>query len=159
MRKALRTLIWIGAYAVGGLPAPVTAEPTISKSQIRSDPPSVTHERLRDVVWSMFEREDFRRHETPTRPLDHLFLRTKFQATLVPGLCRYDSVLVEFERIDPNDKSADAQTRAVGLTSTSMFKFVVPPKGHFQDIATFFRESRTKGMFEPVGRYALLQCG
>jgi len=126
--------------AMFGPQAPVAAAPTISKSEIRSEPPSVTDKRLRDVVWDMFEQQDFRRKKAPTRPLDHVFLQTKIQTTHVSGLCRYDSVQIDLDRADPNDTGPGAQTRAVGLTSTSLFTFVSPPKADFETIVDYSRK-------------------
>ena len=111
--------------AVPGMAAGAPA--SITKSQIRSDPPGVTDRRLRDVVWSLFEKQDHRSKKDPTRPLSRLSLRTKVQATRVPNLCRYDSVRIEFERLDPKDEGPDAEVRPVGLTSSSRFAFVSPP--------------------------------
>src|SRR6266567_2753522 len=95
--KPLWRLLLMAGAAVSN---PVTAgspAQTISKSEVRSAPPAVTHQRLRDAVWSMFEQQDYRTKKRPTRPLYRLSLRTKTQGTHVPGLCRYDSVEVKFE--------------------------------------------------------------
>jgi hypothetical protein len=107
--------------------------PTITKSEVRSDRPNVTDRRLKDVVWSLFEKQDHRRGKEPTRPLSSLFLRTRTQATRVPGLCRYDSVRVEFEQVNPKDEGADAPVRPVGLTSTSNFAFLSAPSADDED--------------------------
>src|SRR5207244_261199 len=106
---------------------------TISKMEIRTAPPAVTHRRLRDVVWSMFERQDYRTKERPTRPLSRLFLETETRSTEVPGLCRYDSVKVEF-RTTVSSKRPTAPSKAVGLQSTSHFLFVSPPTGEYEDL-------------------------
>ena len=71
MHLALRfgLLAILPAGMAVGAPAP-----TITKSEIRSDPPNVTDRRLKDVVWSLFERQDHRRGKEPTRALSSLFL-------------------------------------------------------------------------------------
>lgn len=131
MRLALRLALLVmvpSGIAVGAPPR------TITKSEIRSDPADVTDRKLRDVVWSLFEKQDHRRKKEPTRPLSRVFLRTKTQATRVPGLCRYDSVLIEFERMNPKDQGADAPVRPVGLTSTSNFAFLSAPSADYEKI-------------------------
>ena len=107
-------------------PAPA-APPTITKREVRSDPPRVTHQRLREVVWAMFEREDLRRDKEPLNPLDSLFLQTKARGTDVPGLCRYDTVHVELAPLDQSRLGADTPVAAVGLTARSNFAFLDPP--------------------------------
>lgn len=96
---------------------------TISKSEVRSGSPAVTHARLKDVVWDLFDPQDYRTKKPPTRSLGHLFLETKTQGTHVPGLCRYDSVEVDFAPVTPNEKGPSVPSKAVGLRSTSHFRF------------------------------------
>lgn len=116
-------------------PLPVSAEPrTITKSEVRTGAPDATHNRLRDVVWDMFEEQDYRRDEKPTRPLTDIYLQTRTYATQVPGLCRHDSVWVEFEATTSSEQGADTPMRATGLRSTSYFAFVVPPAEDFEEI-------------------------
>lgn len=105
---------------------------TITKSEIRSDPSDVTDRKLKDVVWSLFEKQDHRREKEPTRPLSRVFLQTKTQATRVPGLCRYDSVRVEFEQVNPQDQGPDAPVRPVGVTSKSHFAFLSAPSADYE---------------------------
>jgi hypothetical protein len=112
-----------------GAPAPAT-----TKSQIRSQPPDVTDRKLKGLVWSLFEKQDHRGRKPPTRPLSGLYLRTKTQATHVPGLCRYDSVRVEFEPLNGGDEGPDAPVRPVGLTSTSNFTFLSDPPAEYRDV-------------------------
>lgn len=122
--------------ATVGCLLPVAAEAreeTISKREVRTDPPNMTHAQLRDVVWDMFEVQDYRRDESPTRPLDSLHLRTRTHATLVPNLCRYDVVWVDFEEATPDDAGADAASKAVSLSSTSYWTFVGAPPGLGED--------------------------
>ncbi len=126
---------WLGLLALLPPAAAVGAPPsTITKSEIRSDPPSVTDRKLKDVLWSLFEKPDRRGEKAPTRPLSTLFLETRTQATRVPGLCRYDRVRVEFERANPSDKGPGAPARPVGLTSTSNFTFLSAPTAGYDDI-------------------------
>lgn len=106
---------------------------TLTKNEVRSEEPRTTHRRLRDVVWNLFEQQDYRRENAPTRPLSNLFLRTKTQATRVPNLCRYDGVWVEFEKVNPRDDGPDAPMRAAGLTSSSYFTFLSPPTSSYED--------------------------
>jgi hypothetical protein len=106
---------------------------TITKSEIRSDPPQVTDRKLRDVFWSMFASQDHRGRKAPTRRLSGMTLRTKAQATRVPGLCRYDNVRIEFEPVKPGDEGPDAPVRPVGLTSTSHFTFLSAPAAEYEE--------------------------
>jgi len=125
---------WLGLLIMVPSGLALGAPPSsITKSQIRSDPPNVTDRQLRDVVWSLFEKQDHRSKKDPTRPLSRLFLRTRIQATRVPDLCRYDSVRVEFERIDPKDEGPEAPVRPVGLTSSSNFTFLSAPSAEYDD--------------------------
>lgn len=122
----------IAAAATSSVAAP---NKTITKSEVRSAEPSATHRHLRDVVWTLFEQQDYRRDKAPTRPLSTLFLRTKTHSTRVPGLCRYDSVRVEFELANPANKGPDAPVRPAGLTSTSFFTFLSQPTDEYEEIA------------------------
>jgi hypothetical protein len=122
--------------------------PTITKSQIRSDPKGETDRRLKDVVWSLFEKQDLRGKKAPTQRLSSLFLRTKIQATHVPALYRYDNVRIEFEPVNAGEKGPDAPTRPVGLTSTSYFAFLSAPPADYDEA----RRDRA----EPEGRCSRL---
>jgi hypothetical protein len=95
----------------------------------------VTDARLKDVVWDLFDPQDYRTKKPPTRPLRHLFLETKTQGTHVPGLCRYDSVEVQLEPVRPNEKTAAVPSKAVGLRSTSHFRFQERPEKDYYDLA------------------------
>ncbi|HYI41358.1 MAG TPA: hypothetical protein VE053_13675 [Allosphingosinicella sp.] len=130
MRFALRfgLLAMVPSGMAVGAPAP-----TITKAEIRSDPPNVTDRQLKDIVWSLFEKQDHRRKEAPTRPLSRVVLRTRTQATRVPDLCRYDSMRIEFERVNPKDTGADAPVRPVGLTSSSNFTFLSAPSADYEN--------------------------
>lgn len=111
---------------------PLWAAPaSISKTEVRTEFPDVTHKKLREVVWEMFEKEDLRSKKAPQRPLTTLFLKTKKHATRVPGLCRYDTVRVEMDHAGLPIEEADAPMFATGLTSTSYFSFLLPPAGEY----------------------------
>ena len=132
-RSGYLILIWAvlsGSHALGE-----PAKHTISKSEVRSASPSVTHDRLKEVVWDLFKQQDYRTKKTPTRRLSHLFLDTKTQGTHVHGLCRYDSVDVQFEPVRPNEKGPGVPTKAVGIRSTSHFLFRAPPAREYEDLA------------------------
>lgn len=113
----------------------IGAPHTISKSEVRSGSPAVTHARLKDVVWDLFEPQDYRTKKSPTRQLGHLFLETKTQGTHVPGLCRYDSVEVDFAPVTANAKGPSVPSKAVGLRSTSHFRFQTAPDKDYEDLA------------------------
>lgn len=131
-RLPLAFVFGIAAAATSSVAAPIK---TITKSEVRSADPSATHRRLRDVVWTLFEEQDYRREKSPTRPLSTLFLQTKTHSTEVPGLCRYDRMRVEFAQVNPTDKGPDASVRASGITSTSFFTFLSPPTDEYVKIA------------------------
>lgn len=130
----MHLVFWIGLLALvpSGIAVAAPAR-TITKSEIRSDPPDVTDRRLKDVVWSLFEKQDLRSRKDPTRPLSRLFLRTKTRATGVANLCRYDSMGIEFEPLNPKDEGPDAPVRPVGLTSSSHFAFLSAPAAEHDD--------------------------
>jgi hypothetical protein len=134
---ALRHVAPIVAALAAAQPALAAPRPvdSISKTEVRSDPPEMTNRRLRRLVWNMFQPTDFRGRKPPTQPLSRLWLATKPRATRVPGLCRYDSVRIEFQRLDPRDRGADARTRPVGLESQAYFAFLAPPAGDYNHSA------------------------
>lgn len=136
LRWALRHL---GRAAIlSALVAPaalVSAAPrTITKTDIRTDPPPTTHQRLRDVVWDMIEREDMRREADPHYKLDRLWFATRTRGTEVPSLCRYDTLVVEFAPIDRRQRGADTRVRAVGLRAHSRFQFLAPPADDYDSL-------------------------
>lgn len=109
------------------------AQRTITKSEIRSEPPDQTHRRLRDVVWDMFRVEDRRTTKPPQRALTDLMLETRIRATDVPFLCRYDSAWIEFAPPDGRERDAGTRVQAIGLKAQSHFHFVRPPtQGHLE---------------------------
>ena len=123
-----RSLLIIALVAAGGAAlAPAVAQETVTKTQIRTAPPEETHRRLRDVVWDMFERTDFRRGKPPTRPLDGVMLSTQTRGTYVRDLCRYDVADFAFAPVDTRDRGADTRVRAVGVETTAWFHFLTPP--------------------------------
>jgi hypothetical protein len=118
----------------------VSAAPrTITKTDIRTDPPPTTHQRLRDVVWDMIEREDMRREADPKHQLGDLFFRTRTRGTEVPSLCRYDTLVVEFAPLDRRQRAADTRVRAVGLRAHSNFQFLAPPADDYDSISDYDR--------------------
>lgn len=134
MRPPLPLLLAIGALAIAAaLPfAPAGAQPsapTLSKSELRTAPPEETHRRLRDMVWSLFEQEDFRSERTPAQPLTDLALATRPRSTQVPGLCRLDLAWIDFAPAGASSGETDADTpmQAVGLRVSPRFHFVEPP--------------------------------
>jgi hypothetical protein len=126
--------LWLALLATlsPGVAAAAPAR-TITKSEIRSDPPDVTDRRLRDVVWSLLERQDYRSNKEPKTSLTRLFLRTKAQPTHVPGLCSFDSLWIRFEPTDRRERGPDAAVRPVGLTSTSNFTFLSAPSADYNN--------------------------
>lgn len=124
-----RAVLVMALFAFGGIAAPAFAqESTITKLEVRNDPPAETHERLRDVVWGVFELEDRRRDEPPQRQLDDVWLRTRPHATDTVGLCRYDQLRVNFQRADPEVGGPAAEMRPVSVNSTSYWSFRMPPR-------------------------------
>jgi hypothetical protein len=118
----------------------VSAAPrTVTKTDIRTDPPATTHNRLRDVVWDMIEREDMRREADPKRQLGDIFFQTRKRGTEVPSLCRYDTLVVEFAPLDRRQRAADTRVRAVGLRAHSNFQFLAPPAGDYDSISDYDR--------------------
>jgi hypothetical protein len=119
--------------------AELPAQPTITKSEIRSAPPARTHRRLRDQVWQLFQQQDLRSGQAPQRALRRLLLPTRPRATEVPGLCRYDVLHVEFEPVRREDEGADTPVRAAGLRAQSQFRFLRPPADRHSAIADYRR--------------------
>jgi hypothetical protein len=112
---------------------------TVTKTDIRTDPPLTTHNRLRDVVWDMIEREDMRREADPKHPLDKLFFRTGTRGTEVPSLCRFDRIVVELAPLDRRQRGADTRVAAVGLRAHSNFQFLTPPADAYHAIVDYGR--------------------
>ncbi len=101
---------------------------TITKIEVRTAPPDETNRRLRDVVWQVFEVEDYRREGTPERPLSEIWLTTSPHATDIIGLCRYDDLQVDFRSVDPDVSGPLAQVVPIAVNSTSYWSFVTPPE-------------------------------
>lgn len=116
---------------------PVRAADPITKAEIRTDRPERTARRLRDQLWGMFRKEDHRRKDRPRRALDAIWLSTKPQGTHVKGLCRYDSVRVEFAPVSRADLGADTPVEASGIKSTSYYRFLTPPADSYHPSADF----------------------
>lgn len=106
---------------------------TISKSQIRTQPPEQTHERLRDVVWDMFEVQDYREDNLGTRPLNVIALKTKPRSGRYKNQCRYDRIVVSFgmadASIDPDSEEASSSSpvKARELLLSTWWGFAAPP--------------------------------
>jgi hypothetical protein len=136
VRFWIAATILLAAIAPGGS---AWAAATISKTEIRRDPPKLTDRRLRDLVWEMFKPQDLRRKEKPTRPLTDVTLETRNIGTHVPGLCRHDRLRVDFAPVSRSEEGADAPTRPVGLAVTSYFAFARPPRSGFDELADYRR--------------------
>lgn len=123
---------WLQKFALAGLAITIAtgaqAQETITKTEARTAPPEQTHERLRDVVWEVFELGDHRREAVPTRSLEDVSLRTSPHITYVQNLCRRDVLWVDFAPVDPSDFGPDAEVRAVGVNTTSQWSFLSPPE-------------------------------
>ena len=122
------------AAAAAPLAAPARTGPQsrsgLTKSEVRRLPPAETHRRLREMIGDMFEQEDFRSDAPPRHALDTLFLRTRVRPAGLPGLCRYDSVMVSFAPVDGRrggTPGPDTPMRAAGIESDARFLFVAPP--------------------------------
>jgi hypothetical protein len=135
-----RILLSAAAPAFAALAvSPAAGQHTIAKTEVRTAPPARTHQRLRDVVWDMFEVGDMRRKNRPVAPLSDLWLETKLRGTQVPGLCRYDSVIVELAPDAPGPHDAATPVHAVGLRASSHFAFLSPPTRPFAKAADYSR--------------------
>jgi len=116
-------------------PANANTVQTITKEELRTATPTVIQEKLKDQIWQMFEREDYRRSTAPRNPLTGLSLKTRTLPTTVPGLCRYDVAHIEFEPVDKHDPDASTPSKATALTADSYFRFVSPPTGSFHQLS------------------------
>ncbi len=107
---------------------PAAAQPAVTKSEVRSQKPSVTDRQLRDQLWGMFRKEDRRSKTTPTRMLDMVWLETPAYPTHVPDLCRSDMVAIQFSPVGGTGVAdADTPVRAYGLDSYKRFLFLKLP--------------------------------
>lgn len=111
----------------------VSAQETISKAEMRTAPPEQTHERLRDVIWEMFEERDYRRDDLGTRPLRAVLLKTKPHSDGGQTLCRHDRVVVSFAMVDADidpdseEASSASQMKARDLIASTWWGFATPP--------------------------------
>lgn len=119
---------------------PVT---TITKEELRTEAPRVIQEKLKEQIWNMFKREDYRRSERPRMPLTDLFIKTQTVETMVPGLCRYDEARIEFSPTHKGKPNTNTPSKATGLTARSYFKFLRPPAGDFNELADKTRSHDT----------------
>jgi hypothetical protein len=129
MMRIVCLVAWLLAALVA---APAAGrDGTTTNTEIRSELPSRTHADLGALVWDMFEREDLRREVAPVNPLTDLWLSTKIRGAHVPGLCRYDSVRIEFAPTKREDRGADTPVQPVALRSSSAFALLAPPPGSY----------------------------
>ena len=139
----MRTLLAaLAALAVASLPLAASVAPAqrpISKSEIRTAPPEQTHRRLRDQLWSLIDREDLRREDPPRRALHRVHARTAPRGTEIPGLCRSDTLAIEFAPTGRRDRGADTPVLASGFTAASGFRFLRPPAGPPNEIEDYRR--------------------
>lgn len=109
--------------------APLAAQETISKAQVRSDPPEVTHEQLRDVFWDMFPVQDLRSEDAPTMPLQGVSLDTRPRLTQFRNLCQRDRLVIVFD--SPEDDAGPAmQQSAESFMTTSFYSFLEMPENY-----------------------------
>lgn len=123
------------AAFVGLAVAPAAGQHTITKTEVRTAPPLKTHQRLRDVVWDMFQVQDFRRKKRPVNALSDVWLDTNLRGTGARGLCRYDSVRVELAPDDPDARGPDTPVHAIGLAMSHHFAFLKPPAKAYSEAA------------------------
>jgi hypothetical protein len=157
IRVAAATLAALaGSQAAAEPAAQPPPQHTITKAQLRADPPAKTHQRLREIVWDMFERQDMRRKARPVARLSGLALETRLRGTRVPNLCRYDSVIVEFAPDVPGRGDADTPVHAVGLHSSSQhYAFLAPPTQPYDKAADYKRLPSDSDCSGLKGRYQL----
>lgn len=120
----------IGAAALALILSPVAAPAqtgSITKTEIRRDPPAVTDRRLKDLLWSMLRHRDLRLPKPPQRALDTLDFRTAAVMTTIPLLCRSDVVFINFAPTAPGPADADSPTRPVGVEVNHLFRYLVLP--------------------------------
>jgi hypothetical protein len=123
----------LGALVAGFTTAPAAAQPTVTATEIHTAPPEQTHQRLRDLVWRLFEQRDYRNGEPPRGPLEKLTLTTRPRATEIPGLCRIDSILIDFAPLTPGADGADTPVRPVAVTSYPLYSFLrAPTAGYYR---------------------------
>lgn len=132
----MRSLI-LAAMIVGAAPlaAQSSSVSTITKTELRTDPPARTSRRLRDMMWGLFEDVDLRREAPPRHALDSLYLATHPRGTEIAGLCRFDRVVMAFAPDHRGAHDADTPVRAVGLTARAFFRFLAPPADLHSELA------------------------
>lgn len=120
---ALAFALALGAF---GVPLSANAAPTtpISKTEARALPTEALKRRvLAQVADMLVEAPRPTANRKPRRPLNDLWFSTKPVATYVDGVCRSDTVIVEFQTGLSEGRSGDADTpvRASGLSATPNF--------------------------------------
>ena len=124
----MRYLALAFALALGasGVPLSANAAPTtpISKTEARALPTETLKRRvLAQVADMLVEGPRPSNGRKPRRPLDDLWFRTRPIATYIEGVCRSDTVVVEFQSDWSEGRHGDADTpvRASGLSATPTF--------------------------------------
>lgn len=113
------------------LPAPVWAQGTVTKADLRRQDPAVTERQMKDQLWSIFQPVDERRKDKPAprRPLANTWFTSKSYAVQSPGLCRIDVVILRFAPVKSGGSSgAQTPVRAYGLDASSSYHFAAPPR-------------------------------
>lgn len=118
-------------------PAAQAAE-SITKYEIRRAPAArVEREVLRQLSDIIKLNEPEVRpltDERPVMPLTDMWFDTEPRNTEAPGLCRYDTLVMEFEPTGEPGTGADTRVHASGFTAHSQYAVIVPPAGVFDAI-------------------------
>lgn len=121
-----------GLAAAAAVPA---GAQTVSKAEIRSQPPERTADQLRDQLWGALVLEDQRSRDPSWRlrnVLKDVPLVTRVYPTRHANLCRRDWISIKFapadRTIDPESERADAATPVIahGLDASREYRAVGP---------------------------------
>lgn len=125
------------------LPTPALAQSTVNKATLRTQDQLTTERQLKEQLWGIFEPVDERRREgnpAPTVPLERIWLHGKSYATEVSGLCRQDTIMLNFAPQDAAaDRSARTPVRAYGIDASRGYYFRKPPQGWHRDVTDYER--------------------
>lgn len=125
----------MAAVALLAAALPANAQQTITKRDIRTQPPARTELQVKDQLWSIFTLDDQRRKEAPHAGLRDIWLQTRAYPTEVPNLCRRDLLILRFAPAGLEGvPDADTPARAYGFDSAHHFRFLRPPDKAYADV-------------------------
>ncbi len=127
----------IGLILAAMLAGPAAAQ-TITKAQIRSQPPEITAQQLQGQLWGIFQPQDMRSVDPawpPRNMLEDIEMTTR-PYPIADGLCRRDTMQMRFLPAPPvarEKTDANTPVRAYGIDVWQGYRLVEPEEEPWAD--------------------------